>query len=119
MKRLMMVLAPVLLVLVAATALPTTRAFAQDKDTTNIEEMIQNAKTPADYEAIADYYQKRGDEAQKQLEWHQSLYKTYEANPRQSQLRMHCHRLIRIYKDQAKEDKVMADQYRDMAKKAK
>ena len=112
----MLVLAPALLLMVAATALPTSRAFAQDQD---IEQMIDNAKTSADYEAIADYYQKKGDEAQKQLEWHQKLYKTYKENPRLSTMQMHCHRLIHIYKDEATEDLVMADQYRQMAKKAK
>ncbi len=113
----MLVLAPALLLAVAATALPTARAFAQDE--TNIEQMIENAKTASDYEAIAAYYEKKGDEAQQQLEWHESLYKTYKQNPRLSTMQMHCHRLIRIYKDQVKEDKVMADQYRQMAKKAK
>ena len=112
----MLVLAPALLLMVAATVVPTTRAFAQDQD---IEQMIDNAKTSADYEAIADYYQKKGDEAQKQLEWHTKLYKTYKENPRLSTMQMHCHRLIHIYRDEAKEDKVMADQYRQMAKQAK
>jgi hypothetical protein len=116
MKRMMLVLAPALLLAVAATALPTTRAFAQDQD---IEQMIENAKTPADYEAIAAYYEKKGDEAEKQLQWHESLYKTYKQNPRLSTMQMHCHRLIGIYKAEAKEDKVMADQYRHMAKTAK
>ncbi|HEY2106182.1 MAG TPA: hypothetical protein VGH29_10390 [Candidatus Binataceae bacterium] len=116
MKRMMLVLASALLLLVAATAVPATRAFAQDQD---IEQMIENAKTPADYEAIADYYQKKGDEAQQQLDWHQKLYKTYKQNPRLSTMQMHCHRLIHIYKDEAREDKVMADQYRQMAKTAK
>lgn len=112
----MLVLAPALLLAVAATSLPANRAFAQDQD---IEQMIENAKTAADYEAIAAYYEKKGDEAQKQLEWHESLYKTYKQNPRMSTMQMHCHRLISIYKAEAKEDKVMADQYRHMAKQAK
>ena len=116
MKRLMLVLAPALLVLVAAAVLPTTRAFA---DEANIEQMIENAKTPADYQAISDYYAKQAAAAKQQLEWHESLYKTYEQNPRLSTLRMHCHRLIHIYKSEYKEDKVMADQYAHMAKTAK
>ncbi len=112
----MLVLAPALLLMVAATALPTAQAFAQDE---NIEQMIENAKTAADYEAIAAYYEKKADEAQQQLDWHESLYKTYQQNPRMSTMQMHCHRLIRLYKEQVKENKVMADQYRQMAKKAK
>ena len=116
MKRLMLVLAPALLVMVAAASLPTTQAFADD---TNIEQMIENAKTSADYQAISDYYAKQAAEAKQQLEWHEGLYKTYQQNPRLSTLRMHCHRLIHIYKSQYKEDSVMADQYATMAKSAK
>src|SRR5271156_5310545 len=99
MKRLMLVLAPALLAMGAAGALPTTRA--------------PNNK------AISDYYSKQAADAKQQLDWHESLYKTYEQNPRLSTLRMHCHRLIHIYKSQYKEDSVMADQYATMAKSAK
>ena len=116
MKRLMLVLAPALLVLVAVAALPTAQAFA---DESNIQQMIESAKTPADYQAISDYYAKQAAEAKQQLDWHEGLYKTYKQNPRLSTLRMHCHRLIRIYKDQYKEDSVMASQYADMAKAGK
>ena len=65
MKRLMLVLAPALLVMVAAASLPTTRAFADDS---NIQQMIENAKTAADYQAISDYYSKQAAEAKQQLE---------------------------------------------------
>jgi hypothetical protein len=116
MKRMMLVLASALLLVAAAAVVPTARAFAQDQ---NIQQMIENAKTPADYEAIAAYYDKKGDEAQEQLQWHESLYKTYKENPRLSTLQMHCHRLIRIYKDEVKEDKLTASEYRELAKKAK
>jgi len=115
MKRLMLVFAPALLVMVVAATLPTRQAFADDQ---NIQQMIDSAKTPADYEVIASYYQKKGDEAQQQLEWHESLLKTYKQNPRSSTMQMHCQRLVHIYKEEAKEEKVMADQYRQMAKKA-
>lgn len=112
----MLILAPALLLAVAVTALPSSRAFAQDQ---NIDQMIENAKTSADYQAIAAYYQQKGDEAQKELDWHEKLYKSYKENPRLSTMQMHCHRLIRIYKDQTKEFKVMADYYRQMAAKTK
>jgi hypothetical protein len=72
----------------------------------------------ADYEAIASYYEKIAGEAQQQLEWHESLYKTYKQNPRLSTMQMHCQRLIQIFKNEAREERVMADQYRQLAKKA-
>jgi hypothetical protein len=115
MKRMMLVLAPALVLLIAVAALPNPQAFAQDQ---NIEQMIENAKTPADYEAIAAYYDKQADAAQQQLDWHEKLYKTYKQNPRMSTMQMHCHRLIALYKQQVKEDRVTADEYRHMAKKA-
>ncbi len=95
----MLVMGPVLMLMVAAATLPTARAFAQDE---NIEQMIENAKTAADYEAIAAYYEKKADEAQQQLQWHESLYKTYKQNPRMSTMQMHCHRLISLYKAEVK-----------------
>ncbi len=115
MKRTILVLGLGLVLLGGIAAVPNQRAFAQDE---NIEQMIEKARTPADYEAIAAYYDKKAAEAQQQLEWHEKLYQTYKENPRLSTLQMHCHRLIRLYKEQLKEDRMTADQYRQMAKKA-
>jgi hypothetical protein len=114
MKRTMLFLAPALVLLVSVAVLPKSQAFAQDQD---IDQMIESAKTPADYEAVAAYYDKQADEAQKQLDWHEKLYKTYKQNPRMSTMQMHCHRLIHIYKNEVKEDRMTADEYRHMAKK--
>jgi hypothetical protein len=101
MKPLVLVFVFGLLMLAAATVLPATRAFADD---TNIQQMVENAKTAADYEAIAAYYDKKADDAQKQLEWHEALYKTYKQNPRLSTMQMHCDRLVQIYRQQVKEE---------------
>ena len=72
MKRLMLIWIPALLVLVVLTGLPTIRAHADD---TNIEQMIENAKTPADHEAIAKYYDQQGAKAHQEMQWHQKLLK--------------------------------------------
>jgi type II secretory pathway component GspD/PulD (secretin) len=118
-KKSILIIAPVALALAMAMAmLPTTTpSFAQEER--NIEQMIDNAKTVADYEAIARYYDQKADEAQKEFEWHEGLYQSYMQNPRLSTMQMHCDRLVHIYKDEAKEDRIMADQYRQMAKNAK
>jgi hypothetical protein len=115
MKRLMLIWIPALLVLVVLTGLPTIRAHADD---TNIEQMIENAKTPADHEAIAKYYDQQGAKAHQEMQWHQKLLKAYMANPRFSTMQMHCSRLVDFYKNEAKEDKKLAQEHREMAKAA-
>jgi hypothetical protein len=59
------------------------------------------------------------DEAEQEYKWHASLYKTYKQSPRMTTMQTHCHRLMHIYKSEAKEDRVMADQYKQLAEKAK
>lgn len=113
MKRLMLVLAPALLVLVVAAVLPTIRASADDA---NVEQMIENAKTPADHEAIAKYYDQEAAKDDEQVQWHQKLLKAYMANPRFSTMQMHCSRLVDLYKNEAKENRRLAHDHRMMAK---
>lgn len=115
MKRLMMVFAPALLVLIVATGLPTIRASADD---TNIEQMIEKAKTPVDHEAIAKYYDQEAAKAHEQMQWHQKLLTAYKTNPRLSAMQMHCSRLVDLYKNEAKEDRKLAQEHREMAKSA-
>ncbi len=115
MKRLMLILAPALLVLVVVSGLPTIRAAADD---TNIEQMIENAKTPADHEAIAKYYDQQEAKADEQVKWHQKLLNAYKTNPRFSTMQMHCSRLVDVYKNEAKEDRKLAHEHREMAKAA-
>jgi len=112
MKQLMLV-ASALLMLVATTSLPTTRASADD---TNVEQMIENAKTPADHEAIAKYYDQQAAKANEQVQWHQKLLKAYMANPRFSTMQMHCSRLVDFYKNEAKENTKLAQEHREMAR---
>jgi hypothetical protein len=55
------------LMLLAAVTLPTIRAAAQSEVVTraNLDETIVNAKTPADHEAIAAFYEQEAADTQK------------------------------------------------------
>ena len=78
MKRVNILLAAGLLLL-AAVSLPTIRAGAQQTIVTydNLDQMIANAKTPADHEAIAAYYQEQAADAKKKADLHRRTAETY------------------------------------------
>jgi len=67
------------LILLAAAALPTIRAGAQQAVVTdgNLEQMIRNAKTPADHEAIAAYYEQEAAETKKKADLHRRAAESY------------------------------------------
>ena len=105
--------------LVLVTALPIRAMGADAVQEANLEQMIANAKTPADHEAIAKYYDQQAAKANEQVQWHQKLLKAYMANPRFSTMQMHCSRLVDFYKNEAKEDRKLAQEHREMATSAK
>lgn len=78
MKRVTAVLA-VGLILLAVAVLPTIRAGAQPTTVTddNLEQMIASAKTPAEHEAIAAYFEQEAAEAKKKAELHKGTAETY------------------------------------------
>ena len=71
MKRLSLFLAAGL-ILVAAASMAAIKAGAQSPPVTddNLTQSIQNAKTPADHEAIAAYYDEEAAEAEKKAALH-------------------------------------------------
>ncbi|MFZ0888547.1 MAG: hypothetical protein WA005_08855 [Candidatus Binataceae bacterium] len=120
MKRLMWLLAPALLVLVAS-ALPAVRASAQQPVVTddNLEQMIANAKTPADHEAIAAFYDKEAADAEAKAKLHHAVEKNYESfHMKPSDMINHCHQEAKYFKDAADQAKAMAADHRKMAQEA-
>jgi hypothetical protein len=117
MKRITILFAAGLFIL-AATTLPAMRALAQQAVVTdeNMDQMIENAKTPADHEAIAKYYDQKAAQNDAELKMHQEQVKAYATNPRLSTMQMHCGRLIDLSKEQAKENRELAHDHRMMAK---
>jgi len=98
------------LVLLAAASLPIMRAGAQQTVVTddNLNQMMTSAKTPADHEAIAVYYDTEAAENEKKAHLHRlnpNMYSKLSFLP-------HCNALIAAYQQAANEDKALAaDQY--------
>ena len=104
------------LILLAVTALPIIRANAQQSVVTNdnLNQMIAKAKTPADHEAIAAYYDReaQGNEAKAIL--HRDSANIY-AKPGMT---AHCNNLSKELHRAAEEDRALAAEHRAMAQKS-
>jgi hypothetical protein len=88
----------------------------------NIEQMITTAKTPADHEAIAAYYDQEAQAAHKKHEEHLQLKASYEKIPHlasKTSLPWHCSTIATNYQKTAKEYEALAKLHREMAKTAK
>jgi hypothetical protein len=115
MKRVTILLAAGL-VLLAAASLPIIKAGAQQAAVTddNLNQMIASAKTPADHEAIAVYYDTEAAENEKKASLHSRNKNMYS----KLDFSAHCNALIGEYQQAAKQDKALAAFHREMAKKA-
>jgi len=116
-----MLLAAGVVALVTALSLPAFTAGAAYA--ADIEEMIASAKTPADHEAIAAYFDKQAADAKAKAEEHRKMGESYKkgggALAEKTHFHEHCEALVKIYNQAAKDYAAMAAAHRDMAKKAK
>ena len=85
---------------------------------------VQNAKTPADHEALAKYYDAAAKEMQSKVQEHQKMYEKYQAESqcygRQGlDMGSMCQGLIRAYELATKENLEMAASHRKMGAEAK
>ena len=121
MKRVTMLLAAALLVFAAAT-LPTMRAGAQSTVVTadNLNQMIANAKTSADHEAIAAYYKEEAAEAEKNAQLHEQSAETYRKAKIAKPVYMAkmCDGIATMWKKIAAKDLLLAKAHEAMAKAA-
>ena len=89
----------------------------------NIEQMIAEAKTPADHEAIAAYYDKEAQAAHEQHAKHKKLADSYGAVPalktKSGTLYNHCTDAAKKYAGIAKDYEALAKVHKEMAKAAK
>jgi hypothetical protein len=109
------------LALVAALSLPAQRAGAQAQF--DLEKAIAGAKTPADHEAIASYYEKESAAAKDKAAEHQKLaqtYRTFAVSGRGIQFPMenHCQQLAQNYERVAADNAALAEAHRQMAREA-
>lgn len=107
-----------MLALVAALHLPTQRADAQEKF--DLEKAVTGAKTPADHEAIASYYDRERATAKAKAEEHRKLAEAYRniAGKGQFQMEGHCLRLAQNYEGIIAENATLAEAHRQMAREA-
>ena len=102
----------------ALGSLPSSSA----EDGKHIGQMITAAKTPADHEAIAAYYDQEAQAAHKKHEEHLKLKASYEKIPHlasKTGLPWHCDTIATNYQKTAKEYEELAKLHRQMAKSAK
>lgn len=119
MKRVTVLLVAGLILLAAAT-LPTFRAGAQDTVVTddNLDQAVANAKTSADHEAIAAYYDREATDNQAKAKLHHAVHHNYvKFHWKQTDMGPHCDELAKFYQRTADQDKDLAAGHRKMAKK--
>jgi hypothetical protein len=121
MRRVTILLATVL-VLFAATSLPTIRAGAQQALITddNLDQMIASAKTPAEHEAIAAFYEQQAADAKKKAELHRNTADTYRKLKISKPVDMAemCDGIAAMWDKIAADNSRLAKAHREMAKQA-
>jgi hypothetical protein len=88
----------------------------------NVSTSIASAKTAADHEAIAKYFEGQAAEARKSAEAHKAMLKSYErfgTGKEQAKHATHCKDAIRSYENLAKDYDALAKDHMEMAKGAK
>ena len=84
----------------------------------NIVERISQAKTPAEHEAIAAYYNAEAATAAAKVKEHEAMVKAYGGSGMKTMNR-HCEQLLQTYRSQQKDVETLAKEHADMAAKAK
>lgn len=108
-----------MLALVAALHLPTQCAGAEEAAKVDIEKAVTGAKTPADHEAIASYYDREGTTAKAKAEEHRKLAEAYRNIGRgRAPMEDHCRRLVQNYESVVTENAALAEAHRQMAQEA-
>ena len=88
----------------------------------SLEQMVAAAKTPADHEALAAYYEKEAQEAHQKHAEHLQLKAAYAKVPHltsKTGLPSHCDSIAKNYDQTAKEYEALAKAHRQMATSAK
>jgi hypothetical protein len=121
MKRVTMLLAATLLAL-AAAAIPTMPAIAQSAVVTsnNLDQMIASAKTPAEHDAIAAFYERQAATAKEKAALHKRTAETYRKAGIDKPVYMAhmCDGIAAMWNKIAADDLNLAKAHHEMAKKA-
>jgi len=114
--------AVVAVLVVVALGFVSRRPVAADEPTTHVEQMIAEAKTLADHEALAASYDKEAQEARQKQAEHQQMGEEYAKIPvlkTKTGAVAHCQAIAKKYEEIAKENEALAQMHRDMAKVSK
>ena len=109
--------------LVTALYLPTQRVGAQPAAQFDLEKAITGAKTSADHEAIASYYDREAATAKDKAAEHRRLAETYRTLAASGKaplqpMGMHCQQLAQVYESAAADNAALATAHRQMAQEA-
>jgi hypothetical protein len=111
------------LTLVVGTTLTTAALAVDDGD---VMEKVQSARTPADHEAIAAYYDGKAAAATKDAAYHRQMGQSYKGlaggasgKGYASAMPQHCEAIAKAADSEAEQYKAMAKAHRDLAKTAK
>ena len=109
-----------MLALVAALLLPTPRAGVAEAQQFDLEKAVTGAKTPADHEAIASYYDREGATAQAKATEHRKMEEAYRNLAGKGQFKMeeHCQRLVQHCESIATDNAALAAAHQQMAREA-
>jgi hypothetical protein len=99
-------------------------------DATDLPSAIANAKTPADHEAIAAYYDAQAKAAREKVEQHRAMASAYKGHPAPagsktthsgvfSSMPSHCDDLVKMNESARKEYEAMAAAHRKAASEIK
>jgi hypothetical protein len=109
-------------VMVCVTGVAGAWTLGAAEEQKNVEQMITEAKTTADHEAIAAYYEKEAQEAHQKHAEHQQYSKSYSTIPvlkTKTGAVAHCDSIAKKYESIAKEYEALAKLHKGMAKSAK
>ena len=123
MRRITVGVTLAMLALVTALYLPTQHVGAQPAEKFDLEKAIAGAKTPANHEAIASYYDREATTAKDKAVEHRRLAETYRtlATSGRAPLQpmgIHCEQLAQTYESAAADNAALAAGHRQMAKEA-
>ena len=121
MKRITILLVAVL-TLLAPASLPAIKAATQPAVVSddNLDQMIASAKTPAEHEAIAAFYDQKAAEAGKKAELHRNTADTYRKLKISKPVGMAemCEGIAAMWAKIAADDSKLAKDHREMAGQA-
>ena len=81
------------------------------------QQMIQQADTPAEHEALAHYFGLKAVDANARADRHRAMGKRYAQMPRpMPAMKLHCDRLVRLNEDLAAEYVKLAGEHERLAK---